>query len=80
VKHKVGVREARQKISHLLNIVAAGEDVIILRHGKPVARLTKVQPKDQSPKFVSRQQLRSKLPPSKISSVKLLRAMRDERG
>ncbi len=80
MKHKVGIREARQKIGQLLNMVAAGDEVTILRYGKPVARLTKIQPKDQTLKFASRQKLRSKLPPSKTSSTKLLRIMRDERG
>jgi len=37
----IGAFEAKTHLSALLDRVAAGEDVVITRHGKPVARLTK---------------------------------------
>jgi prevent-host-death family protein len=39
---QVNVYEAKTKLSALLSKVAAGEDVIIARHGRPVARLVAV--------------------------------------
>ncbi len=36
----VDALEAKTKLSELLDRVEAGEDVLITRHGKPVARLT----------------------------------------
>lgn len=35
----VGVFEAKTKLSELLDRVAQGEEIMITRHGKPVARL-----------------------------------------
>jgi prevent-host-death family protein len=37
----VGAFEAKTKFSALLDKVEAGEEVVITRHGKPVARLMK---------------------------------------
>ncbi len=37
----VGAFEAKTKFSALLDKVEAGEDIVITRHGKPVARLKK---------------------------------------
>ena len=36
---RVGAFEAKTRLSALLDRVAAGEEVVITRHGKPVARL-----------------------------------------
>ena len=44
----VGVHEAKTHLSRLLNSVEAGEDVVIHRGGKPIARLVAVF--DQAPK------------------------------
>jgi prevent-host-death family protein len=46
---QVSVHEAKTKLSHLLNLVQDGEEVIIHRHGKPVARLTPVHQAARSP-------------------------------
>jgi prevent-host-death family protein len=40
---EVGVHEAKTKLSKLLALVEAGEDVVITRGGVPVARLIPVQ-------------------------------------
>jgi prevent-host-death family protein len=39
----VSARDANQKFSRLLAEVAKGREVVITRHGKPVARLVPVQ-------------------------------------
>ena len=40
----VNVHEAKTNLSRLLSQVEAGEDVVIARSGKPVARLVRFQP------------------------------------
>jgi prevent-host-death family protein len=37
--HEVGVEEAKTQLSKLLREVEAGSEVVILRGGKPVARI-----------------------------------------
>ena len=40
---KVSVHGAKTQLSKLLDLVEDGEGVVIQRHGKPVARLTRVR-------------------------------------
>jgi prevent-host-death family protein len=47
--HKVNIHEAKTHLSRLIEEVEAGEEVIIARNGKPVARLTAAQ-KIRSPR------------------------------
>ena len=42
---EVGVHEAKTHLSKLLQRVEDGEEVVITRSGKPVARLVSAQPK-----------------------------------
>ena len=46
---KVSVHEAKTQLLHLLDLVEDGEEVVIHRHGKPVARLAAAKPAMQSP-------------------------------
>jgi prevent-host-death family protein len=39
----VNIYEAKAKLSKLISQAAAGDDVIIGRNGKPVARLTQIE-------------------------------------
>lgn len=71
----INVRETREKLSNLLDAVAAGDEVVILRHGKPVARLTSAQP--ERVQFPDRSELRNTLPPARESSAQLVRQLRD---
>lgn len=41
---EVGTLEAKNRLSSLLDEVLAGEEVVITRHGKPVAKLVPVNP------------------------------------
>jgi prevent-host-death family protein len=43
------VHEAKTQLSHLLDLIQDGEEVVIHRHGKPVARLTPVYQPGPSP-------------------------------
>jgi prevent-host-death family protein len=40
----VDINEAKTKLSKLVDLASHGEDVIIVRNGKPVARLTTLKP------------------------------------
>ena len=42
--HTVGVFEAKNKLTALLDEVEAGGEVLITRRGKPVARLVRAEP------------------------------------
>lgn len=43
----VAVYEAKSRLSELLDRVCAGKEVVITRHGKPVARLIPVRAPDR---------------------------------
>lgn len=45
----VNVHDAKTQLSRLLEAVEAGEDVVIARAGKPVARLVPVRPDARRP-------------------------------
>ena len=40
---QVNVHDAKTRLSRLLELVEAGENVVIARHGKPVAALVRVR-------------------------------------
>lgn len=42
--HVVNVQEAKTQLSRLLALVESGEEVVIARYGKEVARLVRVAP------------------------------------
>ncbi|PSJ60630.1 type II toxin-antitoxin system Phd/YefM family antitoxin [Kumtagia ephedrae] len=42
----VGTFEAKNRLSSLLDMVVAGEEVTITRNGKPIARLVPVETRD----------------------------------
>jgi len=72
----INVRETRERLSHLLDAVASGEEITILRHGKPVARLT--APRLEQVRFLDRSALRHALPAAKESAVDVVRSLRDD--
>ncbi|MCX7960973.1 MAG: type II toxin-antitoxin system prevent-host-death family antitoxin [Burkholderiales bacterium] len=41
---EVGIYEAKSKLSRLVQKVEAGEEVVLTRHGKPVARIVTFAP------------------------------------
>lgn len=78
---EINVKDARRNISRLLDQVNAGEEIVILKRGRPVARLLQVDNRYRKPvRFPNRSAFRSKLPSMKQSSASLIRDIRDERG
>jgi len=47
----VNIYEAKTKLSKLVDEAAQGEDVIIARNGKPIARITALKPEKRPIRF-----------------------------
>jgi prevent-host-death family protein len=75
-KH-VSLAEAKAHLSGLLDRVEAGEEVVITRRGKPVARLAPEGPAKRKP-LPSLADFRAQMPVSKIPAGEFVRKMRDE--
>lgn len=77
------VAEAKDRLPALIAAAERGEGVTITRYGKPVAEIRPVEPnrplKRVTPESLDwiRQQL-ADIPPSRVDSGTLVRAMRDE--
>jgi antitoxin (DNA-binding transcriptional repressor) of toxin-antitoxin stability system len=80
VIRRVGLAEAKAQLSALLDAVEAGEEVVITRLGKPVARLVREQPGALAASgWVERlRELHRAQPPLQGSAVPLLRELRDQ--
>ena len=48
--HAVNIHEAKTQLSRYVDRAARGEEIIIARTGKPVARLVALAPKDDAPR------------------------------
>jgi prevent-host-death family protein len=71
----ISLAEAKTHLSELLDRVQAGEEVLVTRHGRPVARIQGA--KRRSAPFRSLADFRAGLKPSRVSSAALLRQLRD---
>ncbi len=74
----VNVREAKDRLSSLLESAACGEQVVITSDGAPKAMIVRYRPFISGSKWTSRQALREKMPVSEDSGG-MLREMRDSR-
>jgi len=72
----LSVREARQALSQLATLLSREDEVIITRHGKPVARLVRVRPRKPIP---SHRDLRDSMPTMSEGSETVVREDRDAR-
>ena len=72
----INLAQAKARLSELLDKVEAGEEVVITRHGRRVARLSSVS----SPKKPLRRltEFRAKMPNWRRPSAELLREAQDE--
>jgi prevent-host-death family protein len=70
--------DAKTRLSELLDKVAAGEEIVITRHGRPAARLAPVLPPKQPVPDLS--EFRARMPRLRKPSHVLIREMRDEEG
>lgn len=74
----VTVVEAKAHLSELLDKVERGQDVVITRHGRPVAHLT--APVKRKKPLRSLAAFRAKMPRLSKPMSESLREMRDEEG
>lgn len=77
---KVGLAEAKAQLSALLDAVEAGEEVVITRRGRPVARVVRERPAAPATTgWVERlRELHRDQSPLQGSAVELLRELRDQ--
>jgi len=73
---ELSIREIRQDLPHIDELLAAEGEVIVTRRGKPVARLLPIQPKTGMP---SHAKLRASMPFQEIPSEVYIREDRDAR-
>lgn len=73
----VNLAVAKAQLSELINKVEAGEEVVITRHGRPVARVVPATPLKQPVPLKRLAELRKQLPARKESSAQALRELRD---
>ena len=72
----VSLAQAKAKLSEILNRVESGEDVVVTRHGKPIASISAVRAPKQPLKSLAT--FRAKMPRWRGPSAELLREMRDD--
>jgi prevent-host-death family protein len=75
--HAISVAHAKAHLSELLDSVEAGEELVITRHGRPVARVLPALPEKQKLPLQHLAQLRQRLPKRQESSADALRGLRD---
>jgi antitoxin (DNA-binding transcriptional repressor) of toxin-antitoxin stability system len=72
------IREAREGLSHPDQMFADADEVLVVRHGEPVARILPVEPRKKA--FRSLAAFRATMPFQDVPSEVLIREDRDERG
>jgi prevent-host-death family protein len=75
----ISVADAKAHLSDILSRIEQGGEMVITRRGRPIARLSPVNGIRKPIDFKSIDALRARQPISKISSVELVRQVRDER-
>lgn len=74
----VNLALAKAHLSELLDKVEAGEEVIVTRHGRPVARILSASRPRQPLALADLAAFRATMPRLRRASAKLLREARDE--
>ena len=72
----VNVSETRENLAQLLDAVEAGEEIMIVRRDRPVARLVPIETAMTT--FRDRAALRAELPPMTEAADGAVRSLRDE--
>jgi antitoxin (DNA-binding transcriptional repressor) of toxin-antitoxin stability system len=81
---RYSVATTKDNLSSLIDKALAGEEVVITRHGKATISFTVVIDAAAPPRLTNAEwterlkMLRESLPPAKISSVEMIRQMREE--
>lgn len=75
----LSVRELRSTIPHLEETLAAEGELLLVSNGRPIARLTPVQPTPPRKRLPSLKKFRASMPPLTTPSEVLIREDRDRR-
>ena len=75
---QTNLRDAKARLSELLDHVQAGETVLITRHGRLVARLQADQQARKPIDLVRLQGLTQRIPPQPQTAQGLIRDLRDD--
>lgn len=75
--HAMSLAHAKAHLSELLNTVESGQEVVITRHGRPVARVLPANAVKQTLPLTRLAKLRQQLPVREGSSAEALRELRD---
>jgi prevent-host-death family protein len=75
----ITVAEAKAHLSEVLDRVERGEEVVITRRGKPVARVSCVEGPKMPLDLAALRAFRETMPFQEKPSVEIIREMRDER-
>lgn len=75
----LNIREIRQELSHLDELLATEGEIIVTRHGKPIARVLPMETAATARRLPSLQWLRDQMPFQEIPSEVLIREDRDAR-
>uniref|UniRef100_E6QVF6 Antitoxin n=1 Tax=mine drainage metagenome TaxID=410659 RepID=E6QVF6_9ZZZZ len=73
----VSLAQAKAHLSELMDNVESGEEVVITRHGRPVARVLPINPIKQMLSLQRLAELRQQVPAWRGSSAEMLRELRD---
>lgn len=73
---ELSIREMRAALGRLDELVEDAGEVVVTRHGKPVARILPIR---RTPAVPSHRALRTSMPPLPVASEELVRQDRDER-
>ena len=76
--NSMSLAHAKAHLSELLNTVESGEEVLITRHGRPVAKMVPVSPVKHAMPLKRLAALRQQVPSWTINSVQSLQELRDE--
>jgi antitoxin (DNA-binding transcriptional repressor) of toxin-antitoxin stability system len=78
----ISILEAKDRLVELVEVVEAGETVVLTRDGKPIAQLSaidRLRPRKPSDQLLDEIAARAKTRPSLgVDSTSLIRQMRDE--
>lgn len=75
----INIREIRQELAHLDELLAREGEVILTRHGKPIARMLPIAQESGTLRLPSLKWLRDKMTRQEIGSEVLIREDRDAR-
>ncbi|MEB3215139.1 MAG: type II toxin-antitoxin system prevent-host-death family antitoxin [Nostocales cyanobacterium 94392] len=73
---QVDITHTSVTINQLLNQVKNGEEIVIISHGKPIARLSSISHIPQP--LTSRHKLRATQPQTLTSSIEIIQSLRQE--